>query len=435
MNTKLSVSVESGKRVFITGKNEPFFWLGDTAWACPARAAWEDWVTYIDTRAGQGFNVIQINSLPQFDAVKPVWKERKPFALGTDEQWDYDKINIDYFHHLDKMITYANEKGLIVAVVVLWFVHVPNSRLDLQHAKHCTGRMTLDQAKKYAEFLVDLLKNREIVWIISGDDDYKGEGVKEFYNAVGKVIKEKDQYGHLITTHPAYMSGEYFHEEDWLDFNMIQSSHGDATQHNAYELVQEEWKRLPPKPVINAEPCYEGSKGWDTGHIFDRRDVRKACWWSILSGSIAGITYGASGIWQWAEVAKESEDLENKLKKTWYEAIEYPGAIDLVRIKTFLTELPWWTLEPAQQLILNKPKSYTAVGASKSGDLLIAYLPEGEEIKLDISKISLGVNAHWYWYWWKAENGEKYEAKISDGQSIIIKAPSNDDWIFVLRAK
>ncbi|MBC8932636.1 DUF4038 domain-containing protein, partial [Escherichia coli] len=58
----------------------------------------------------------------------------------------------------------------------------------------------------------------------------------------------------------------------------------------------------PIKPVINSEPCYElmGYSRQKYGR-FSREDVRKAAWQSVLSGAIAGISYGAHGIWSWHE--------------------------------------------------------------------------------------------------------------------------------------
>lgn len=428
MNIDNFLEIAQGKRTLQKRTGEPFFWLGDTAWAAPARSTWDEWKKYVDIRARQGFNVIQVNSLPQYDAAKPVWEERKPFAMDSGEQWNYDEIQKGYFDYLDKMIEYANNNGLVVAVVVLWFVHVPNARMELKSAAHCTSRMTLEQAQQYAEFLVKRLEGRNVVWVISGDDVYDGEGVVEFYDAVGETVQRADADKRPITTHPAYMSGEFFHNSQWLDFNMVQSSHGDTLQHQAYEFVTKEWVKQPPKPVINAEPCYEGCKGWNTGKIFDRRDVRKACWWSILSGSIAGITYGGHGIWQWRKTEEVDCSSDAMKHMPWYEAVLLPGSQDVVRIKAFLTGFSWWTLGPSQHRLLSKHESYIPVAASKDGKLLMAYLPEGGEIKLDITGISRKATA----YWWNPSNGEKHSIEIPEENNIILNAPSGLDWIFAM---
>ncbi len=259
INGYLQVAVN--KRSFQTREGSPVFWLGDTAWSCPGRAVWEEWVEYVDTRARQGFNVIQMNSLPQYDACQPIFQGRQPFSLlnersadGLIFHWNYEAIQEDYFDFLEQMIGYANRKGMLIALIVIWFEHVPNSRPKVIPPDH--PGMTREQGISYGKYLVGKLKDLNVVWIISGDDDFLGDGVAEFYNAVAVAVKETDPYGRLITAHPAYKSGDTYHQANWLDFNMVQSGHGQH-QDEALRIVREEWNNTPPKPVLNAEPCYE----------------------------------------------------------------------------------------------------------------------------------------------------------------------------------
>ena len=45
----------------------PFFWLGDTCWSAFTNMTDAEWQDYIIKRAAQGFNVVQVNALPQWD--------------------------------------------------------------------------------------------------------------------------------------------------------------------------------------------------------------------------------------------------------------------------------------------------------------------------------------------------------------------------------
>ena len=47
--------------------NIPFFWLGDTCWSAFTNMTDAEWQDYIIKRAAQGFNVVQVNALPQWD--------------------------------------------------------------------------------------------------------------------------------------------------------------------------------------------------------------------------------------------------------------------------------------------------------------------------------------------------------------------------------
>jgi hypothetical protein len=51
--------VESAGRYLLDPKGKPFFWLGDTAWLLCHRTRREDVELYLQTRAKQGFTVIQ----------------------------------------------------------------------------------------------------------------------------------------------------------------------------------------------------------------------------------------------------------------------------------------------------------------------------------------------------------------------------------------
>ncbi len=51
-------------------------------------------------------------------------------------------------------------------------------------------------------------------------------------------------------------SSEYFHNDDWLDFNMRQNGHV-AEYTGRYELTTKDYLMNPVKPVLDGEPIYE----------------------------------------------------------------------------------------------------------------------------------------------------------------------------------
>ena len=63
----MAISVSSDNRTFQrNGKH--FFYLADTCWSAFTNITLEEWEYYLELRRQQGFNVIQINALPQWDA-------------------------------------------------------------------------------------------------------------------------------------------------------------------------------------------------------------------------------------------------------------------------------------------------------------------------------------------------------------------------------
>jgi hypothetical protein len=427
---KLQVAPDRRSLQWSDGK--PFFWLGDTCWSCPGRARWEEWELYTQRRAQQGFTVLQLNSLPQYDSVHPGWETRFPFPLKPNGLWDFARPQTEYFAFLRRMIERADANGLVSAVVVLWFNYVPHARIWT--VPDPRSDMSLAEGCNYAAYLADLLKGLQVVWVLTGDDTYLGEGVPEYTRALGAHLRKSDRDSRLITVHPARIAGPWFHSERWLDVTMVQSSHFDATQSGAYELVQEEWKRDPPRPIVNGEICYEEHPGFDFGHRFDRSDVRKAFWWTVLSGALGGVTYGADGLWPWIREGDTLRGREPESFSTWRQSLDLPGAADLARAKEMLVEIGWQRLRPAPQRLLETPARHVPVAASPDGSLLLAYFPRMPQtwgyIELETSGLAAEARASW---WHPETGGTEPLGPIRSGR-MTFRAPEGKDSLLVIRA-
>ena len=83
-----------------------------------------DWDYYLDYRKSQGFNTLQINILPQWDA-SATDLCYEPFEV-IDGKYNYKKLNLSYFEHADKMCARAKEKGFELALVIMWCNFVPD---------------------------------------------------------------------------------------------------------------------------------------------------------------------------------------------------------------------------------------------------------------------------------------------------------------------
>jgi len=430
---KQGLVVAPGKRSLQWNDGTPFFWLGDTCWSCPGRARWDEWELYVKARAQQGFTVLQLNSLPQYDTVQPGWESRFPFPLKPNGLWDFDQPQKEYFDFLRRMIEHANTEGLVVAVVVLWFNYVPRARLWT--VPDPRPDMNLEEGRRYAAFLADLLKGLQVVWVLTGDDTYLGEGVPEYTKALGAALKKADPDKRLITVHPARIAGPWFHTEDWLDVVMVQSSHFDAYQNSAHELVSQEWQRQPPRPIVNGEICYEEHPGFDYGHRFDRMDVRRAFWWTVLDGAFGGVTYGADGIWPWIREGDTLRGREADSFSTWRQSLDLPGAGDLVRAKELLVKVGWSRLRPAPQRLLEIPARHVSVADSPDGSLLLAYFPRMPQtwgyIELDTSGLAPGAQASR----WHPENGGTEELGPIRSGRMTFRAPEGKDSLLLIQKK
>ena len=99
-----------------TASGDPFFYLADTAWELFHRLDKTETTLYLDTRARQGFNVIQAVALAEFDGIT------EPNAEGNLPLLENDpaKPNEQYFKHVDWVIEQAANRGMFVGVLPTW---------------------------------------------------------------------------------------------------------------------------------------------------------------------------------------------------------------------------------------------------------------------------------------------------------------------------
>src|SRR5690606_38269800 len=106
-----------------------------------------------------------------------------------------------------------------------------------------------DNAEAYGRFLGARYRDASIVWILGGDRIPEDEEDLAIVRAMARGIASGDGGRHLITYHPQgrQSSSRFFHDADWLDFNMHQSGHGSADFHN-FEATLADYRLAPAKP-------------------------------------------------------------------------------------------------------------------------------------------------------------------------------------------
>jgi hypothetical protein len=161
-----------------------------------------------------------------------------------------------------------------------------------------------ENAYAYGRFLGRRYRDKPIIWVLGGDQNIDSDREASLITAMARGLKDGDGGNHLLTYHPRGpgRSSDFFHAAAWLDFNMIQSSHG-ARDHDNGLFVEHDYRLDPPKPTLDGEPRYEtipvGFYNADTAHNrrFDAYDVRQAAYWALLAGA-CGHTYGNNNVWQ-----------------------------------------------------------------------------------------------------------------------------------------
>ena len=397
------VVVSANKHFLQFEDGTPFFWLGDTAWELFHRLNNEETELYLENRRAKGFTVIQAVALAELDGLNT------PNRYGETPLIDNNPLtpNEKYFEHVDWVIKKAAEKGIFIGLLPTW-----GDKIDKQWG---IGPVIFNKenAYKYGQWIANRYKNfQNIIWINGGDRSGGGTNT-EIWNAIGTGIKLVDK-NHLMTFHPTggQSSSEWFQNAEWLDFNMSQTGHCSRSYDAFKTLVFGVYTKTPTKPCFDGEPRYEDHPvcwnptvlGW-----FDDVDVRQAAYWSLFSGGF-GHTYGCHPIWQF-----KTNDLApiGSVRHNWTEALDFPGALDMLNMRRLMQSRPMMDRIPFQELIANDymPESEFVV-ATKGKNYAFVYMPAYRTAKINLDKLD-----------WKKSVVWKYNPRT--GEAIRIKEICN----------
>jgi len=426
------LKVSDNRRFLVTADGRPFFWLGDTAWELFHRSNREDAERYLRNRAALRFTVIQAVALAEFDGLTvPNAYGHTPLASN-----DPTRPNEEYFAHVDWVVARANSLGLYVGFLPTWG--------DKWNKKWGTGPeiFTPASAEQYGEWLGRRYKDAGLVWILGGDRPIETEGHKEIIRAMARGLRAGDGGAHLITLHPpgGNSSSTWFHDEDWLDFNMRQNGHGPEFT-GKYDQTATDYDRRPIKPVVDGEPIYE-----DHPVSFDARkfghsiasDVRRPLYWDLFSGAF-GHTYGNHAVWQmWTP---ERVPINNPLMP-WDEAIEQPGAAQMQYGRALIESRPFLTRVPDPGVIVadRVPTSVPGEGRYRfvatrdtAGTYAMVYAPVGRTFRVRMRVIA-GPRVSAWWFNPRTGSATRIGSFTNESERAFTPPDRGEmlDWVLVL---
>jgi hypothetical protein len=178
------------------------------------------------------------------------------------------------------------------------------------------------------------------------------------------------------------------------------------------------------------------------------------------------VTYGGHGVWGWDDgTAPPLAHDATGVPLHRLEALQMPGAREVRHLADAFGALPWWTLFPDRDLVLEHsgfgdalPRGYDRDGAaaaaagtaadaalagvlarvvagrSADGRLAVLYLPAGGWVVVDGGRLAPGLAATWI----DPREGQRQDAPplpaaaAADG-AVRLEAPDGRDWLLVLR--
>ncbi|WP_114782519.1 glycoside hydrolase family 140 protein [Botryobacter ruber] len=434
---KLKIS-ENG-RYFMKADGEPFFWLGDTGWLLFSKLTRQEADTYLENRQQKGFNVVQVMTLHTVGAVNAygdtaLVNKNLGQPKVTEGNNPEDSTQYDFWDHVDYIVDNAAKRGIYMAMVPIWGTDVKG------------GMVTQEQAEQYATFLANRYKDREnIIWLNGGD--IKGSDSLQVWNTIGKTLRQHDS-NHLITFHPRgrTSSTDWFHNEEWLDFNMFQSGHRNYAQDTSageerhygednWKFINAAYSMKPVKPILDGEPSYEmipqGLHDPEQPY-WNASDVRRYGYWSVFAGG-SGYTYGHNTVMQMLKPSDKGSAFG--AKGVWNDAIDHPGAAQMVHLKKLMLSRPYFERVPDQSLIAGEQgEKYDRLMATRGKDYAFIYTYTGRDMKINMGKIE-GENVKASWY--NPRNGTYTEIGTFPNKGVQEFNPpgekeNGNDWVLVL---
>lgn len=386
-------------------------------------------LNYLAVQGANSFSFLTYNAAGDGDNVWPF--------IARDEKFHYDCSKLDQwglvFDHADRL-------GLF-----LHFKLQENENDDNRIGPDRTpgivresldGGATGPERKLYfRELIARFSHHLALNWNLGEENTQSADE----HRAMAKYIHETDPYHHLIVIHSFPNQQNEVYEALLGNQSLLTGASAqnkwDAAHQQTLRWVSASTASGRPWVVCNDEqnpanqgvppdPGYQGYAGINrSGKAvgYDLHDIRKATLWGTLMAGGAGVEYYFG--YQLAENDLLLEDFRSR-ERTWnYCRI----ALELFAREKF----PLKQMANANALIGNASNDNSAYCLAQAGQLYLVYLPKGGTVPLDLSAAPGTYSVSWFN---PRTGGDLLPGeKITGGTPLTLQAPSNDDWLAVVR--
>lgn len=405
------LKVSPNRRYLTYTDGTPFFWLGDTWWACPSsNVPVEVFRQMVDRRVGQGYTVFQAHGHQSLFAKGPgVFQAvQRPTAES-----------LRYWRAVDQYFAYAEQKGILG---VMGFAG--HSLLD---------PIGLDDLKRLWRYYIARYGAYPITFLITQEYNADIGNLKERLPkmlALGRFIHDTDPYQRAMSVHPWCLSRDKREAwgEPWYDFIMLQAGHrwfpGAKRYHDIYF-------RPVTKPILESEANYEGFQ--DARFRVDPAAIRRTAYTAIQAGSF-GFTYGAQGLYA-GILSKDRPATTARWGPvlTWKEGLDLPGGAQMQHLRTCYESVDWWRLEPRVGAV----PGTDIVVRSDADRVFLLYYVSGGKAPTGCQLTGMPGGARYTAAWFDPRTGRtsRLDAPLIVGEQGLglPLRPDREDWLLILR--
>jgi hypothetical protein len=164
---------------------------------------------------------------------------------------------------------------------------------------------------------------------------------------------------------------------------------------------------------------------------FIAHDVRKAAYRAVLSGA-CGHTYGHNSIWQMYDGRFEGVVTPGV---TWREALDFPGASQMVHLRRLVESRPFFSRVPDTELVASAeqaPPLHVCASRDEDGSYAMIYLPTaGQSVTVNLERLS-GTHCNAWWYDPRTGKASQFGTLERSEQATFTAPADGSDWVLVL---
>lgn len=412
------LQVSADHRYLVDQAGQAFLINQASSWGVIQSLSTQDATAWLDGLAERGFNTVMMSVISndqRMPGSPPAWQGIEPF----NAHWDFSDPNPAYFDHADEILELAASRHLLVNLVVC-YLGFPGDSTQGWEDELLSGNNSLDKSREYGRFLGDRYKRFDnIVWVAGGDNlPDPGSQLEKHMLAIMAGIRERDP-DHLWTAHWSGMDDGMVASDnpafaDAMDLNGYYAFNYDVP----YVKDLKAYASQPTKPLFHLDMSYETEDGGSA------EAIRARAYRGVLSGA-AGSSFNAGPDWY--------------LFKNW-RAMDTQGTRETEYWYNFFRSRPWQNLVPDtdHRAVVDGYGSfgsadYVTAARSQTGDLIIAYLPEGGSVTVDLGMMPA---ARGRAYWYDPTTGVAQRAGDAESFDLAaqadFEAPSRESWVLVV---
>lgn len=423
------IRVASNGRYLEHTDGTPFFWLADTAWNGPLRSTQEDWNEYLHQRVHQAFTAVQV-ATTQWVAAPDGDLEGRLAYTGLEQI----QVIPEFFQRLDEKLAAINRAGLLAVPVLLWTAGWSTPEANMASPGFALPE---DQSILLARYMIARWGAFHLVWILNGDGDYQNERAAR-WKRIGRAAFVGDEKA-PVSLHPQSLRWDLdeFSDEAWLDIVGYQSGHNGDEEALRWLLEgppSTGWRSGRARTVINLEPPYEYAISFKSRVRLEETYVRRMLYFSTLISPVAGVTYGAHGVWGWDEGSSPPVNHPvTGIPLPYKEGLHMRVAEQITHLATAFRSIDWWNLSPSPEILAYQPGKLdldrTVCAAQSALGTTVIYVPLDQKTRLKSTHVPSLASARWF----DPRIGTWYDAySQTDGDERVYMTPGAGDWVLII---